>query len=92
MIFVIDSADRERIGMAKEDLIKEINAMDEMNDNKKTPLLVYANKQDLPGALSAETIAECLGNIKNGRRWHVQPACATRGEGLIEGLEWAASL
>jgi hypothetical protein len=24
----------------------------------------------------------------NDRAWHVQPSCATRNEGLIDGLTW----
>ncbi len=27
-----------------------------------------------------------------GRKWHVQGAVATRGEGLYEGLDWLAGV
>eukprot|EP00479_Gromia_sphaerica_P004803 TRINITY_DN1567_c0_g1_i2.p1 TRINITY_DN1567_c0_g1~~TRINITY_DN1567_c0_g1_i2.p1 ORF type:complete len:76 (-),score=17.08 TRINITY_DN1567_c0_g1_i2:95-322(-) len=52
-------------------------------------LLVLANKQDLPGALSVSDITERLGltNIRD-RPWYIQAACAKSGEGLYEGLDW----
>jgi ADP-ribosylation factor-like protein 2 len=54
-------------------------------------LLVYANKQDLKGALSEEEIREILGLddiTKQGRHWHIQPCSAVSGEGLREGIAW----
>lgn len=54
-------------------------------------LLVYANKQDLPNALSASQVAEKLNlsnNLKPMRNWYVQPCCGTSREGLYEGLDW----
>lgn len=41
------------------------------------------------GALSAAEVCEALGMSQlKGRKWHVQSAVATRGEGLYEGLDW----
>ncbi|KIH65696.1 hypothetical protein ANCDUO_03980 [Ancylostoma duodenale] len=56
-------------------------------------MLVFANKQDMPNALSAAEISRALElhNIKN-REWYVQPSNAITGEGLIEGLEWLHSV
>lgn len=52
-------------------------------------VLVFANKQDGPGALTPAEVCEALGLPElRGRRWHVQSAVATRGEGLYEGLDW----
>ena len=55
-------------------------------------LLVFANKQDLPGALSDQDIAEVLelDNIKN-RHWSIQACSAVTGEGLLGGVEWIVS-
>eukprot|EP00297_Palpitomonas_bilix_P025249 CAMPEP_0113879084 /NCGR_PEP_ID=MMETSP0780_2-20120614/7038_1 /TAXON_ID=652834 /ORGANISM="Palpitomonas bilix" /LENGTH=63 /DNA_ID=CAMNT_0000865619 /DNA_START=474 /DNA_END=665 /DNA_ORIENTATION=- /assembly_acc=CAM_ASM_000599 len=52
-------------------------------------LLVFANKQDLPGAKTAAQISESLGlsGIKN-RQWQIFKASALKGEGLNEGLDW----
>ena len=45
-----------------------------------------------PRALSPSEIVQNLGlqQLKN-RKWHVQGAIATRGEGLYEGLDWLAA-
>ena len=53
------------------------------------PVLVLANKQDLPGAKPPDEIERVLGLAELGpnQLWHVQPACAIIGEGLDEGLE-----
>ena len=52
-------------------------------------LLVYANKQDSPDALSAAEISERLGLAKlKGRSFHIQACCALTGEVLYPGMEW----
>mmetsp|Transcript_1469 Transcript_1469/g.2896 ORF Transcript_1469/g.2896 Transcript_1469/m.2896 type:complete len:143 (+) Transcript_1469:213-641(+) len=55
------------------------------------PLLVLANKQDLPGALSAAEMEACLhlGAIRD-RPWHCLACSALRKHGLSEGLQWLA--
>lgn len=43
-------------------------------------------------ALSPAETCEALGLLQmKGRKWHVQGAIATRGEGLYEGLDWLAT-
>ena len=58
------------------------------------PLLVFCNKQDVEGALKPEEISEQLGLAggEKGRDWSVRGSCATKGEGLEEGLDWCVSL
>lgn len=52
-------------------------------------LLVFANKQDLPNAMSAAEITDKLGlHALRQRQWYIQSTCATSGEGLYEGLDW----
>jgi len=59
---------------------------------RESVILVFANKQDLPNALSTSELTEKLGlhNLR-GRKWFVQAACATQGTGLYEGLDWLSS-
>jgi len=85
LIFVVDSNDRDRIDDAREELQKMLNE-DEMRD---AIILVFANKQDLPNAMTAAEITDKLGlhNLRN-RQWFIQSACATTGDGLYEGLDW----
>ena len=56
---------------------------------KDVPLLVFCNKQDVGGALKPEEISEKLGLAGGEKRpWSVQGSCATKGEGLEQGLDW----
>ncbi|GIQ83397.1 small GTPase superfamily, ARF type [Kipferlia bialata] len=54
-----------------------------------TPLLVLANKQDLPSAMSVDQVTECL-HLRDlaGREWRVQPTVGTRGRGVKAGFKW----
>lgn len=89
VIFVIDSADRERFQEAKEELMRVLDSQ-EMRD---VPLVVIANKQDLPGAADSSYIAKCLGlQHLSSRRFVIQEACATSGDGICESMETLAKL
>lgn len=85
IIFVVDSNDRDRIEDAKNELMRMLHE-DELRD---AVLLVFANKQDLPGAMTCAEIIEKLSlhSLPN-RKWHVEATCATTGDGLYEGLKW----
>lgn len=88
LIFVVDSNDRERADEAKEELSKMLQE-DELRD---AVLLVFANKQDLPNAMTAAEITEKLSlNTFRGRSWYIQGTCATQGTGLYEGLDWLSN-
>lgn len=85
LIFVVDSNDRERVAESAEELSKML-LEDELKD---AVLLVFANKQDLPNALSVGELTEKLGlrELRN-KTWHIESTCATQGTGLYEGLDW----
>eukprot|EP01147_Barroeca_monosierra_P004715 gene4715-8645_t len=85
LIYVVDSNDRERINEARE----ELNKMLDEEELRDAVLLVFANKQDLPQAMSPGEITEKLGLTQmRSRKWYIQAACATQGDGLYEGLDW----
>lgn len=86
IIFVIDSNDRDRINIAKNELDRLLQ--DPMLAG--ATLLVLCNKQDLPHRLTPHQIADALQLQSNsgGRKWYVQGCCAHSGEGLFEGLDW----
>jgi len=87
VIYVVDSNDRERIGEAREELTK-ILADDEL---RQAVLLIFANKQDLPNAMTAAEITDKLGlHALRNRCWYIQSTCAATGDGLYEGLDWLA--
>lgn len=52
-------------------------------------LLVFANKQDQPGALSTAQVSTELGLDKlKDRQWSIIGSVATTGEGLEQGMKW----
>lgn len=86
IVFVLDSVDDERLEEARLELVRMARAP----ENLGVPILVLANKQDLPGAKDPHEIERILGlgvELGSAHLWHVQPACAIIGDGLEEGLE-----
>lgn len=84
LIYVVDSSDRERMHEAS----TELQTMLESPEMTGVPVIVFANKQDLPGALSSSDVAKELQLHKiSGRKWFVQATCAQTGEGLYEGID-----
>jgi len=57
IVFVVDSVDAERIEEAKMELMRTAKCP----ENIGVPILVLANKQDLPGALDPKEIEKLLG-------------------------------
>ncbi|CDW59393.1 ADP ribosylation factor 1 [Trichuris trichiura] len=88
LIFVVDSNDRERVGEARDELVRMLGE-DELRD---AVLLVFANKQDLPNAMNAAEVTDKLGlHTLRNRSWYIQATCATSGDGLYEGLDWLSN-
>ncbi|KAA6421735.1 MAG: ADP-ribosylation factor C1 [Trebouxia sp. A1-2] len=87
VIMVVDSTDRARVGIAKNELFSLLGH----EHLSGAALLVLANKQDLKDAMRPAELSECLGlhTIKT-HSYHIQSSCATTGEGLQEGLAWVA--
>ncbi len=82
----MDSADTTRL----EEVNKELSELLAEEKLAGVPLLVFANKQDLMGALSAADISTGL-NLEaiSGRSWSIQACSAKRGDGLEAGMGWA---
>lgn len=85
VIFVIDSTDVDRLGTASEELAAMLNE-DEL---REAALLVFANKQDQPGAKGAGDISEALhlGELRD-RNWSIVACSAVDGKGVEEGMDW----
>lgn len=85
LIFVIDSSDRDRVEEAR----YEFHRIVAEREMRNAAILVFANKQDVKGAMKPHQIQEELGLTRiRDRNWHVQPICALTGDGLYEGLNW----
>jgi len=85
VVFVIDSTDIERLGTAADELAAMLNE-EELHD---AALLVFANKQDQPGAKGAGEISEALklGELRD-RNWSIVACSAIDGKGINEGMDW----
>mmetsp|Transcript_11018 Transcript_11018/g.16583 ORF Transcript_11018/g.16583 Transcript_11018/m.16583 type:complete len:146 (-) Transcript_11018:191-628(-) len=84
LIYVIDSADRKRMGETG----VELKQLMEEEKLQNVPLLIMANKQDLMNAMEPNAISEELelGTLRS--TWYIRPCSAKTGEGLHEGMEW----
>ena len=85
IIFVVDSNEKETFEIARDILLECLN--DERL--KDAAFLIFANKQDLNGAISPIELTKILEieKIKN-RKWFVQGSSAVNGQGIKEGLNW----
>jgi ADP-ribosylation factor-like protein 3 len=85
LVYVIDSADRKRIQESGNEL-QSLLAEDSLTG---IPVLIFANKQDLVHALTADEIIETLKlSMIKDRKWSIVACSAKTSEGLQEGLEW----
>lgn len=88
LVFVVDSNDRERADDAREELANMLRE-DELS---QVPLLVFANKQDLPNAMTVAEVTDKLElHALRDRNWFIQGSTATTGDGLYEGLDWLSN-
>lgn len=87
LIFVVDSNDRERIGEAGEELRRLLSEQQLVG----IPVLVFANKQDLPNAMSVAETSDKLALSSLTQPWYIQSSCGTSGDGLYEGFDWLSN-
>ncbi|KAK7278372.1 hypothetical protein RJT34_23400 [Clitoria ternatea] len=87
VIAVIDSSDRARVSIMKDELFRLLGH----EDLQHSVILVFANKQDIKDAMTPAEITDALSlhSIKD-HDWHIQACCALSGEGLYDGLGWIA--
>lgn len=86
IIFVIDSSERSRMCLVRD----ELKLMMEHPDVKGLPILFFANKMDLPGAMKPDEIAEEVGiaELCANNPTNMFASDAKRGVGIEQGLEW----
>lgn len=87
VIYTVDSNDRDRIQESK----LSFDAMIANENLSGVPLLVLANKQDLPDCMGVREVkpifhenAESIGN----RECMVLPTSGLTGDGVAEGIDW----
>lgn len=85
LLWVVDSADMARLEMCR----KQLEQVLQEERLVGIPVLILANKQDLPGALSVQAIAQKLNLRAMGTRtWEIKPCSALQGTANVELLEW----
>mmetsp|Transcript_37571 Transcript_37571/g.83666 ORF Transcript_37571/g.83666 Transcript_37571/m.83666 type:complete len:179 (-) Transcript_37571:492-1028(-) len=86
LIYVVDSAENVK---RMEESCSELHALLQEEKLVNTPVLVFANKQDLATASPADVIADTLGlKTLRDRPWQIQGCSAKNGTGLQEGMAW----
>jgi len=90
IIWVVDSVDRWRLEECRSQL-RDLLSQEKLAG---ASLLIFANKQDLGGALSVQEISEVLnldGDDISGRHWTIFGCSAVTGEGLENGVDWVVT-
>jgi ADP-ribosylation factor family len=73
LIWVVDANDHNRFVEGRDALKETLDAEDVL---RGTPVLVLANKQDLPGAVNVTELAKALElQDIHGRPWHIMVCC-----------------
>ncbi|XP_019879660.1 ADP-ribosylation factor-like protein 2 [Aethina tumida] len=88
LVWVVDSADKRRL----EDCKHELYILLQEERLAGATLLIFANKQDLPGACSMDELKEILelDSIKT-HHWMIIPCSAVTGDNLLKGVDWIVS-
>jgi GTPase SAR1 family protein len=88
IVYVVDSSDRARIPKAREEFAKVLG--DEQL--AEASILLIANKQDMPGALSKDEMKRAfeIEKLAGERHWEVFPTVAKDGTGLVDSFRWLA--
>lgn len=87
IVFVIDSADIDRMDLVK----TELHTLMSHKELNELPFLILANKQDLPNALDKQKIIKVLDlQAVTWLEWQVVECCATQNDRAKLGLEWLA--
>ncbi|XP_030636640.1 ADP-ribosylation factor-like protein 11 [Chanos chanos] len=89
LVFVVDSSDQTRMGEAKKALKKVLS-----DENMRgVPLMVLANKKDLPNSMTIRQVSDQLDlpSYKD-REWEIQACSALQGLGLQQAFLSVAKL
>ncbi|CAJ0919858.1 unnamed protein product, partial [Mesorhabditis belari] len=88
IIYVVDSADRDRVGISRQELV----SMLQEDELQGAILAVLANKQDVPGCLTPAEVHKALGlEALRDRTFQIFKTSATKGDGLDEAMEWLSN-
>jgi ADP-ribosylation factor-like protein 2 len=87
IVWVVDSVDRWRLEECRNQL-RDLLSQEKLAG---ATLLIFANKQDLGGALTFEQISEALDLTNDdiaGRHFKILGCSAVTSTGLLDGFDW----
>lgn len=85
IIFVVDSSDSTQYQTAK----TELHQIAQAPQLKGCPILIFANKQDVEGAVDVDKLSAILElNALESTKYHMEACCALTGVGLVQGMDW----
>ncbi|KAI4992401.1 hypothetical protein ZWY2020_051818 [Hordeum vulgare] len=86
LVWVVDSSDVRRL----DDCRAELHNLLKEERLAGSSLLVFANKQDIQGALKPDEIAKVLNLevMNKDRHWKIVGCSAYTGDGLLQGFDW----
>jgi small GTP-binding protein len=86
IIYVIDASDHERL----QESLNEFNRMLNLSEHRPRPILVLANKADLPNTMPADFIKQRIEEISeiSNRDWSVIETSAITTQGLVPMMNW----
>ncbi|KAG8923708.1 ADP-ribosylation factor-like protein 2 [Tulasnella sp. 418] len=85
LVWVVDSSDRLRMGDCRD----ELHSLLQEDRLAGASLLVFANKQDLEGAMSEAEIRDALNlTAIKMHNWKILSCSAVTGHNLLEGIDW----
>eukprot|EP00995_Heteronema_vittatum_P007908 NODE_3065_length_709_cov_315.746970_g2165_i0.p1 GENE.NODE_3065_length_709_cov_315.746970_g2165_i0~~NODE_3065_length_709_cov_315.746970_g2165_i0.p1 ORF type:complete len:185 (-),score=26.37 NODE_3065_length_709_cov_315.746970_g2165_i0:88-642(-) len=88
LIWVVDSHDLPRLEMCKQ----ELHSLLIQEKLAGASLLIFANKQDLPGSLSAAEILQALDlGDRQDRHVNIVACSAVTKAGLVDGIDWVVA-
>ncbi|KAL2866509.1 ADP-ribosylation factor family protein [Aspergillus lucknowensis] len=91
LIYVVDATETNRLKDAAYELKCLLEFTGLYDKSSSTPVLVFANKNDLEGTKPAGEILEALQpKALQHQRWKVVPCSALRAYGIDEGMDWLA--
>ena len=84
---MIDSTDNLRLCVSEDELSTLLSHPS--ISSRSVPLLFFANKMDVPGALGPVEVMKGMGleGIRD-RPWHITASNALTGAGVEEGVRW----
>ncbi|KAL4227016.1 ADP-ribosylation factor-like protein 6 [Mactra antiquata] len=92
IIFVVDSSDKLRVVVARDELERMMKHPD--LERRNVPVLFFANKMDKRDAVSSVKVSTLMGlnEVIHNKNWHIVASNAINGDGIDEGITWLADV